>query len=169
MEVIDNFLDDFYFQDLVSILESRYMPWYLDNVLYDEDTELTGEDKLYNYQFGHMLWDENKPFSNNYHYFSHILEKLPDMDSLIRMKLNLGLKTDRIIKHGHHVDQPYEGKTAVLYFNTCNGYTEFESTGERVYSRANRVVIFDMQERHTGTTCTNDSKRLVLNINWTTS
>ena len=49
--------------------------------------------------------------------------------------------------------------------NTCDGYTSFENGGI-VESVENRIVIFDSNKRHTGTSLTNDSRRIVININY---
>ena len=35
-----------------------------------------------------------------------------------------------------------------------------------MYSKENRIVIFDNNKRHSGTTCTNQLARYVLNINF---
>ena len=83
------------------------------------------------------------------------------------MKLNLNPRRSTIMEHGFHVDNDLpKAKTAVFYFNDNNGYTIFEKTGEKVYSKENRIVIFDNNLRHTGTTCTNTNRRVVMNINF---
>ena len=80
---------------------------------------------------------------------------------------NCNVRTENIIRHGFHVDVPtdYDSKTAILYLNTNNGYTEFEN-GQRVESVANRLVVFDSALKHTGTTCTDQKRRIVLNLNY---
>ena len=86
---------------------------------------------------------------------------------LIKMKLNLNPRRSKIMEHGFHVDNDLSrAKTAVFYFNDNDGYTIFEKTGEKVYSKENRIVIFDNNLRHTGTTCTNTNRRVVMNINF---
>ena len=86
---------------------------------------------------------------------------------LIKMKLNLNPRRSTIMEHGFHVDNDLpKAKTAVLYFNDNNGYTLFEKTGEKVYSKENRIVIFDNDLKHTGTTCTDKKRRVVMNINF---
>ena len=83
------------------------------------------------------------------------------------MKLNLNPRRSTIMEHGFHVDNDLpKAKTAVLYFNDNNGYTLFEKTGEKVYSKENRIVIFDNHLKHTGTTCTDKKRRVVMNINF---
>ena len=49
--------------------------------------------------------------------------------------------------------------------NNCDGYTEFED-GTKVFSKENRFVTFPTKMRHTGTTCTNNHIRLVINFNY---
>ena len=56
-------------------------------------------------------------------------------------------------------------KTAVLYLNTNNGYTKFK-TGEQVESVENRLVLFDGNVQHAGTTCTDKRYRAVFNLNF---
>ena len=86
---------------------------------------------------------------------------------LIKIKLNLNPRRSTIMEHGFHVDNDLpKAKTAVLYFNDNNGYTLFEKTGEKVYSKENRIVIFDNHLKHTGTTCTDKKRRVVMNINF---
>ena len=57
------------------------------------------------------------------------------------------------------------GKTSVFYLNDNNGYTKFEN-GEVIESKANRAVIFDSPELHTGSTPTDEYARYVINLNW---
>ena len=95
--------------------------------------------------------------------FIEILE----VKRLIQVKANLTVRTNNIIEHGYHTDHPYkDAKTAVFYVNDNDGYTKFE-TGAYVESVANRLVIFDSQIQHTGTTCTNQFGRFVVNFNFT--
>ena len=55
--------------------------------------------------------------------------------------------------------------TAVLYMNTCNGWTQFKKGG-KVKSVANRMVIFDNNLLHAGVTCTDEKRRIVVNFNY---
>ena len=60
---------------------------------------------------------------------------------------------------------PNDLKTAILYLNTNNGYTQFAS--RKVSSVANRLVVFKADESHFGTTNSCDAPyRLVLNLNY---
>ena len=49
--------------------------------------------------------------------------------------------------------------------NTNDGYTEFED-GTKVESVANRLVTFPANLKHTGTSCTDEKTRIVINFNY---
>ena len=46
-----------------------------------------------------------------------------------------------------------------------NGYSEFED-GTKVESVANRMVTFPANVKHTGTSCTDEKTRVVINFNY---
>ena len=56
-------------------------------------------------------------------------------------------------------------KTAIFYCNTNDGYSLFKD-GTKVKSIKNRIVIFNNDIYHTGTTCTNEKIRSVINFNF---
>ena len=81
-----------------------------------------------------------------------------------RVKANLLLKDFKIKEHSMHIDQKI-GTTGILYINDNNGYTKFEN-GKKIKSEENKYVEFNSLLKHTGTTCTNENRRVVLNINY---
>ena len=90
--------------------------------------------------------------------------------SCTRIKANLTMRTHEIVRHGFHSDdndavyfQDY--KVSIFYVNSNDGYTEFED-GSKVESVANRLVTFPAFLRHTGTTCTDQPFRVVINFNY---
>ena len=88
-----------------------------------------------------------------------------ELSELIKIKANLSFRTTEKIIHGYHVDLPYECKTAIYYLNTNDGCTMFKD-GREVGSVENRLVIFNSQLAHTGTTCTDQKIRSVINFNY---
>ncbi len=116
----------------------------------------------------------------------HILQEVDLFDRLgviylIRAKMNLQFKTKNNIVSGMHYDiasvelqegltdvDLYTGcgiKTAVLYINDCNGGTQFED-GTFIQSKANRLVEFPRELKHSGVTATDTPTRTVLNLNY---
>jgi hypothetical protein len=85
-----------------------------------------------------------------------------------KAKLNLTISTIDPIIGGWHTDMPLGtvgGRTAVFSVNDNNGYTMFKD-GTRIDSIANRLVIFDSNEIHTGVTNTDGNNRFTLNLNY---
>ncbi len=154
MQVIDNFLSEDEFKDLRDYISSTSFPWYFGLVTTDSKIA----------QFVHTFYSNDTPTST----WPHVkfLRARLNMASLVRIKVNLNPKTENLIVHkdAFHIDYP-DITTAVYYLNTCDGYTLFED-GPKVNSVENRIVIFDSNMRHTGTSCTNESGRLVMNINY---
>ena len=72
---------------------------------------------------------------------------------------------------GYHVDNfncQYTQYTALYYINTNNGCTKLKNNGrvKRVQSIENRMVVFPANIQHQGITCTNKSRRVVINFNF---
>ena len=89
----------------------------------------------------------------------------------IRIKANANPRTEKIVVSGFHQDVSErrllesEPKTAIFYINSNDGYTLFED-GTKVESVANRVVTFPANLKHTGTSCTDKTCRIVINFNY---
>ena len=161
MNIHDNFLPEKDFKDLTNIVTSTMFPWYLNHGVSFQDDGLV--------QFTHTIY-KNDSFISSYTLGGlDIFKNLLQMTSLVRVKFNLLHRTDKRIVHLPHTDlkDPIDSlKTAILYLNTNNGYTEFE-TGEKVESVKNRLVVFDAKIKHNGTTNTCDTPyRIVLNLNY---
>ena len=92
-------------------------------------------------------------------------------EAILRMKLNLDLARSEHFETGYHTDmgEGFEYKTAIFYFNDCNGFTQFEKDKAPVKSKANRLIIFDGRLRHQGVLQTDTSVRYVLNVNYVSS
>jgi hypothetical protein len=163
IQVVDNFLTS---EDFRAIEESMRpgsgFPWY-----YYDSVIGTGEPHESHYQFVHVFY-ANKTWSSSYaNILAPCVEQLGAV-SLLRIKANLLLKTDKQEEHGFHIDcgnvkTPW--KTAIYYVNTNDGYTLFED-GTKVQSEANRLVVFDGSLMHTGASCTDEKTRVVVNFNF---
>ena len=164
-KVIDNFLDEKYFDSLVTLFTDKekrgnsIMPWYFNSSISDEDVV---EDKLF--YMTHMLYTDNMPMSSHYEKIIPLLEKL-DTTCLIRAKANFFPNTHTLHEHAMHVDMDFSHSGAILSLNTCDGYTKLED-GTKINSVANRMLLFDPSEEHCSTTTTNVSARINININY---
>tara|TARA_B100000945_G_C20134851_1_gene481148 strand:+ start:75 stop:536 length:462 start_codon:yes stop_codon:yes gene_type:complete len=153
MKIQDNYLDSEEFNKLREFIIGNKFPWYYsDGVVHPGD----GRYQLTNlFETGDSL-----------NILTPLLFKM-GVTKISRIKANWQAKTDTIIENPFHTDGPVVCKTSIFYINTCDGYTKFEN-GDIVNSVANRLVTFPSQTKHCGTTCTNASRRIVINFNYFT-
>jgi hypothetical protein len=164
IKVIDNLLDKEYFKKFQEQFMSSEVPWiYADNVIGEEDLRC---DPKYNYQFALNIYKDFSPKSQAFE-MMHPLVTHPELGiaGLFTIKANMNLATDEIQEHGFHTDAMFNCRTAVFFINTNNGYTLFED-GTKVESVANRIVTFPSNMEHSGTSCTDEKRRLVINLNY---
>ncbi len=157
MNIYKNFLDKKDFKNLKDKIMGDYMPWYFND----------GVNKTIdkNFQFAFIFIKESKKNCIDEHF--KMLEpffKKIKFNKLNRIKANLLTKTNKIIEHGMHTDQN-EGTTGIFYINNCNGYTKFE-TGKKIKSEENKYVEFNSTLKHTGSSCTDKNRRVVINFNY---
>ena len=160
--VQDDFLSSDHFELLNQIILQYDFLWAWNSILYQGDFI---SDEKYNRQLVHWFYPKKGSFKDYYEVFKLIPDQLGAKE-VIRMKLNCNYPTDKIMDHGFHIDTEENSKTSIFYMNTNNGYTKFEDNGEIVKSVENRMITFDSSRRHSGSSCTDEYNRLVLNINW---
>ena len=160
--VIDNFLTEKDFKKIQDLLTNDHFPWYFNNFV----TTFKDSNNLNEFQFTHTFFDKLYPRSEYIEHLDPVISALNPV-SLVRVKANLQTKTDKIIEWCLHTDNnpPLLCKTAIYYLNTNNGYTRFES-GEKIQSKENRMIIFDGDLMHAGTTTTDSKTRILLNFNF---
>ena len=161
-EIFDEYLNKDIFKSIQNVFINNYnFPWYYNEKVANIDEEF----HFYRHQFTHMLFRENQGIcSDFYQYIVPLIEKI-NTPMLMRVKANLGTRTNEHVEGGFHTDSKLNHKTAVFYLNTNNGYTLFEN-GEKVESLENRLVVFDSNIPHTGVSQTDTKVRCLLNINY---
>ena len=164
-KVIDNFLDEEYFDKLVTLFTDKgapggnvIMPWSLCTHV----TTKKAEDKLF--YMASVLYNNNTPTTPLYNELIPLLEKL-DAKCLIRIKANLFPNTHTLHEHPMHTDYKYPHSGVILSLNTCDGYTKLKD-GTKIDSIANRILLFDASEEHCSTTTTNVFARININMNY---
>ena len=156
-EVIDNFLDEEYFDSLVNLFihgnGHGTVPWFFQSsVAYPkEHKNWVAEDNLF--YMTHTLYQDNIPTSSHFNNLLPLLKKLKAV-CLIRAKANLFPHTHILHEHPMHTDYDFFHSGAILSLNTCDGYTKLKD-GTKIDSIANRVLLHDAGEDHGATTTTN--------------
>jgi len=157
--IIDNFLDQDYFDHLKNCVFSTQFPW-----VFCQEVANLGEMNDEHFFFTHRLFDRFEPLSSFMKELDHLIVHDLEVKSLIRARINLYPNIGKLLEHDYHQDFKYPHKTAVLYFNTCDGYTGFRDS--KVESVENRVVLFDGSNEHYSTTCTDQKVRVVLSVSY---
>ena len=174
MEIIDDFLPEDQFKMLRNYMMGSHFPWnYVPRQAYYED-------RPNDFQFFHNFYKRGQAESEYYSLINPTLQKLGG--KLVRAKAVLTTQTESPRFSGFHHDYR-DMTTAILYINTNNGYTQFRREHSdwetiaygfppdpdhdaKVESVANRMVIFDSNLEHAGSTCTDQKIRVLINFNY---
>jgi len=170
-EVKDDFLSPEEFEKTKKIIMGSDLSW---NYSYNVAAATPEEEAYFMHMFymgladkpsydddGNMVPPEKSPY---YGVIEPIIEKIPHQ-ILMRIKANLYVKTENIVHHPSHVDTVFPSRAAIFYLNTNDGFTVLED-GTEISSVANRVLFFDPTKPHHSTTCTDDKRRVNININY---
>ncbi len=154
MVVVHNYLKQKDFKVLKDYLESETLNWFWNNFS-------TTADAPWIPQFTHTFFKNNLR-TGNFDVLMPILDKL-NPAALIRIKANLNFRTEKVLETGMHPDSDDKRfMSSILFINTNDGYAR---TGtEKCPSTENTLITIPSHQEHTGTTCTNAPRRLVLNI-----
>jgi hypothetical protein len=162
-EFIDNFLGKKEFDELQTLMMGMVLPWNYNSMI-DRPSDVN------KFQFVHVFYNDYAPFTYC-DKLNPILETL-EASAIIRIKANLLTRTPQIVENLFHTDINYVSKelmewgtTSIFYVNTNNGYTKFED-GTIIESVANRMVFFPSNIKHTGTSCTDENTRVIINFNY---
>lgn len=162
-KVFDNFLDESIFNNLTNKIFSNNFPWY-----FNPKSDGRGFSNNFYFQYTHIFYDHLKGGINSVDFdiLKPLLDKL-NVKKLHRVKVNSTTKTSKIIQYPFHRDQPdlKNSKASILYLNTNNGYTIFKNK-EKIKSIKNRLSTFKANEYHCASSCTDELRRLVININY---
>ena len=162
--VIDNFLSDEQFKTIQNFMLGSDLPWhYNDSKVTESQKE---KESPYGFQFVHPFYNTHLHKSDHINILNPLIEKISPL-AIVKIKANMTMKTPELIEYGYHTDVVTDTGllTAVFYLNNNNGYTKLID-GTKVESKENRIVIFDSQAYHTGTSCTDERFRAVINLNY---
>lgn len=164
MLVLDDYLDHDVFLSIKASIDAPSFPWEKSMILKGPPAHIQPADNLQSIHGFYLRNARARFVSPHFAVIRPIIEKLKPAH-LIKVKINKTTRKGRHIEYGLHVDtKRVSATTAIFYLNTNNGYTLFEDDS-KVFSVANRMVMFDAATQHTGASCTDADHRLVLNIN----
>jgi hypothetical protein len=156
-EVKDNFLNEEVFTAIQRQIMSINIPWFFcPGVAGPEESDFC---------FTHMLYADNAPNSQLYGGIALPIIETVQPKAIRRIRIGLYIRGNTLLEHPMHTDCPFPHKVFMLYINTNNGYTTFEDE-TRVNCVANRAVFFDGSRPHRSSNCTDESRRIVLTMNY---
>ena len=156
-KIFDNYLDKNDHLHLKTIMESNEFPWFY------VEKKVSTEKGLFKSQFTHIFYSKNNVNSHFLSNLEPILQKLKP-HALVRIKANLNPPSEKIVVSAYHTDQEFKCKAAIYYVNDNNGYTIINN--KKIQSKANRIVLFNANEKHSSTNSTNCNNRMVINFNY---
>ena len=157
MIIKDDFLTMEEFDQLDSIINNPFFPWFYQTVQTWDDDPF----------FCHTLYHADEPQSEFYRPVQTIFKKYMKWTSMYRLNVNFCTKgsTSNFHTDTNGKDNEEVMTTSIFYLNTNNGYTEFED-GSTVDSVQNRLVTFPTNTSHKVVGQTDTDKRIVLNFNY---
>ena len=186
IKIEDNFLEQEKFDEIQLMLNPMADPnhdittlnfaWYFRYRYYADPYDDRDKDKgeLDQFQFTHTFYDDGVPQSPHMQQLQCFMELLQPI-AIFSIRGNLLTRLPNIVENPFHTDMSFlqekrlkQWTTSIFYVNTNNGYTIFED-GTKVESVANRMLTFPANMRHTGTTCTDQQIRIVINFNYYTN
>ena len=177
MKIEDNFLEQKELEQLQKTMLGPTFTWNFGKIdtlqsLHNQPQKsFVTSDDVDNFHFVHLFYAGGSPCSPHFEVLNPIF-KIIQAASLIRIKANLRTRTPNIIENEFHVDLNFfseekrkQWTTSIFYVNTNNGYTKFED-GTIIESIANRLITFPSNMEHTGTSCTDENTRVLINFNY---
>ena len=147
---LNDILEDY--QKINESISSNNFPWYFN------ESSITEKKTIF--QFTHLFLQEGIT-SSNINILKPLLSKLNAV-TFVRIKANLNPQTSKIIETGEHIDKDERFTSAVFFLNKCNGYCKIGN--KKVKSEDNKMVIFNSSKKHTGSTCTDVNRRMLINF-----
>jgi 2OG-Fe(II) oxygenase superfamily len=165
-EIINNFLPRNEFLSIRDQILNENFPWLLFNK--NNHGETLCEER-FNFQLVHIFYQSPTTISKYIDILNPLFSRI-NHQLLLRAKANITTCSEKIQVYGYHADVPDNlaniSKTAIFYLNTNDGYTIFEDDQQKIHSLENRIVIFDSNQKHSGTNCTDQKYRAVINLNF---
>ena len=180
--IYDNFLTKSYHKEIKDILTSADFPWfYIPNISDGTDTrELKNE-----YGFYHLLINDKGQGNSNYtSFFRPMLHQIMDITNTNKiLKARCDMTTNKGIEkvHDTHVDfvDQTSYKSVIFYVNETDGDTTLfnerytsdfkdrtQTIMKKVQPKENRLLVFEGDLLHTGSSPINYSNRILINCNF---
>lgn len=157
IKTINKFLDKKLLKNIKDRVFSEDFPWYWRNNMIPNNKD--------HYWWNHSFFYNKQILSPHYEEWVIPIIKKLKFKELIDARCNMMTKENFSYTSKLHTDFNIKnGKTAILYLNTCNGGTYIKN--KMVNSEENKMVIFPCETLHRGVSQTDVDRRAIININY---
>mgnify|MGYP003672464836 FL=1 len=161
--VIKFFMEPEFFKSLTKLINDQDFNWHYRKNMTDKAN--VGDLGF----FTHSFYNEHK--INSDYYFKYIIPILKKLNTSAVIQVRANMSPSVFYKNkksGWHTDYPFLSKTAIFYLNNCDGGTELKINNKIVFvkAEANKMLIFDSNTLHRGTTSKNSDFRYIINFNY---
>ena len=180
MKIIDNFLTTSYFNAIKNYLESDSFDWY-----YLDGISTIDRKSKKDLGFYHWIIDLNGNERPGADFFAGFILQLqdiyPDCGKVLRCRADMVFSNDEPYIHSPHIDIPdVHHYSIIFYINESDGDTiiyneksksnyninENDLTIKKIINPLpNRLIIFDGDYIHTGSSPTKFTRRIIINTN----
>ena len=174
LKIIDNYLTQSYHKEIQDLLTGSDFPWFYNRNI--NDNENTNSKALNVYGFTHIFYKDSSFRDSRYATFiKPMLLNLKDTvncDYVLRSRADMVTWSYKEFIHDAHVDFYFPNVATVFYINDTDGDTIIYKQShpleikERVNPKANRLVIFEGDVLHTGSSPTKHKNRILINSNF---
>tara|TARA_B100000085_G_C18270923_1_gene402103 strand:- start:45 stop:554 length:510 start_codon:yes stop_codon:yes gene_type:complete len=168
VKIVDNFLPEESYNKLKRmIVFNPNLPLYARDYVGEDsysEAEENSRDQFHNYFFTHTVFFEDEPVSPLYDEVKKFFENKLEIETLLRIRVNLYPNANEVKEHGQHIDYNFSHTAAIYCLNTCDGFTRIGE--DKVDSVANRIYFFDGGELHNSSNTSNAMARFNLVFNY---
>ena len=160
MNTYDDFLDEDYHQELLSILTGWEFPWFYQNTL------TAGSQDVSALGFNHWLKNDTDPE------FSELIAKMQDKvgaKECYRARCDMTMYNPKGYRHDFHTDAKHPHRVCIYYVNDSDGDTIImgeDNSIHRVTPKANKMITFNGKHLHTGHSPQQHKCRILINANY---
>tara|TARA_B100001564_G_C20300223_1_gene516565 strand:+ start:48 stop:623 length:576 start_codon:yes stop_codon:yes gene_type:complete len=183
IKVFENFLSKSYHEQILEMMSSENFPWY-----YYKNISIEEGNNLNEYGFSHMFWaqETGQRDSTQTWFLKSALLQIMDVaecNAIIRSRGDMTTYTGKEFIHHPHIDYDFPHISSIYYVNDSDGDTIFYNQKasninqinnldlqeyKRITPKANRLVIFEGDIVHTGSSPINFKSRILINSNFLT-
>ena len=183
MEIIDNFLEEEYFNHIQSkILHADHRWYYMDNISISKEISTRETDLRYGFNYSLIEPDHKEYNLGEMNKFIYDVSIAANANVVLRSRMDMTTNRGESYKLEPHVDFQYPHITTIFYVNDSDGNTiiynemydqidqEIDDTQltikQEIEPKANRLIIFNGLHLHTGHTPSIHNQRVLINSNF---